>query len=71
MGQVVHAGQRVWMLVPKHPLSRLRPPSTALDWKLKTVHQNTISTIRSFKESSGRATKISSSGVDGRVVIWS
>lgn len=41
------------------------------DTKLKTVHQNTISTIRSFQESGGNVTKISSTGVDGRVVIWS
>jgi actin related protein 2/3 complex subunit 1A/1B len=41
------------------------------DTKLKTVHQNTINTIRSFEESGGNVTKISSTGVDGRVVIWS
>lgn len=40
------------------------------DTKLKTVHQNTISTIRSFQESGGNVSHISSSGVDGRVVIW-
>jgi actin related protein 2/3 complex, subunit 1A/1B len=40
------------------------------DTKLKTVHQNTISTIRSYEESGGNVTKISSTGVDGRVVIW-
>jgi actin related protein 2/3 complex subunit 1A/1B len=40
------------------------------DTKLKTVHQNSISTIRSFEESEGRVTKISSTGVDGRVVVW-
>jgi actin related protein 2/3 complex subunit 1A/1B len=40
------------------------------DTKLKTVHQNTINTIRSFEESGGNVTKISSTGVDGRVVIW-
>jgi actin related protein 2/3 complex subunit 1A/1B len=40
------------------------------DTKLKTVHQNTINTIRSFEETGGNVTKISSTGVDGRVVIW-
>ncbi|KAF1845760.1 structural constituent of cytoskeleton [Cucurbitaria berberidis CBS 394.84] len=40
------------------------------DTKLKTVHQNTINTIRRFEESGGNVTKISSTGVDGRVVIW-
>lgn len=40
------------------------------DTKLKTVHQNTISTIREHGGSLGNLTQISSSGVDGRVVIW-
>lgn len=40
------------------------------DTKLKTVHQNTINTMRSFEESGGQVRKISTSGVDGRVVIW-
>ncbi|KAG5935878.1 hypothetical protein E4U53_000343, partial [Claviceps sorghi] len=40
------------------------------DTQLRTIHQNTISTIRPFESSDGRVTKFSSSGVDGRVVIW-
>ncbi|KAJ4380263.1 ARP2/3 actin-organizing complex subunit Sop2 [Didymella sp. IMI 355093] len=48
----------------------LKGKNSADDTKLKTVHQNTISTIRSYEEAGGRVTKISSSGVDGRVVIW-
>ncbi|KAI9681550.1 MAG: hypothetical protein M1829_000747 [Trizodia sp. TS-e1964] len=40
------------------------------DIKLKTVHQNTISTLRVYEEAGGRVKKFSSSGVDGRVVIW-
>ncbi|KAF2474579.1 structural constituent of cytoskeleton [Lindgomyces ingoldianus] len=40
------------------------------DTKLKTVHQNTISTIRVFEAGAGTVRKISTSGVDGRVVIW-
>jgi actin related protein 2/3 complex subunit 1A/1B len=45
--------------------------STRDDTKLKTVHQNTITNIRSFAESGGNVSKISSSGVDGRIVVWS
>jgi actin related protein 2/3 complex subunit 1A/1B len=41
------------------------------DTKLKTVHQNTITNIRAFEESGGRVTKVSSTGVDGRIVVWS
>ncbi|KAI8956791.1 actin-related protein 2/3 complex, subunit 1 [Daldinia sp. FL1419] len=41
------------------------------DTQLKTVHQNTISTIRVYEsDGSGAVTKFSTSGVDGRIVIW-
>ncbi|KAL1859012.1 hypothetical protein VTK73DRAFT_7607 [Phialemonium thermophilum] len=40
------------------------------DTQLKTVHQNTITTIRPYESSGGVVSKFSSSGVDGRVVIW-
>jgi actin related protein 2/3 complex subunit 1A/1B len=43
---------------------------TSDDTKLKTVHQNTINTVRIYEESGGQVTKVSSTGVDGRVVIW-
>lgn len=41
------------------------------DTKLSTTHQNTISTIRVFEGDAGGVRKFSTSGVDGRVVIWS
>ncbi|KAI6854837.1 actin-related protein 2/3 complex, subunit 1 [Hortaea werneckii] len=41
------------------------------DTKLKTVHQNSINTVRSYQEAGGNVSKISTSGVDGRVVVWS
>ncbi|KAI9809823.1 MAG: hypothetical protein M1825_000256 [Sarcosagium campestre] len=40
------------------------------DTQLKTVHQNTIGTVRAYQESGGRVSKFSTSGVDGRIVIW-
>lgn len=40
------------------------------DTKLTTVHQNTISTIRVYEGSGGAVRKFSTSGVDGRIVIW-
>ncbi|KAL2828655.1 WD40-repeat-containing domain protein [Aspergillus cavernicola] len=40
------------------------------DTQLKTVHQNTISTIRVYEDANGVVNKLSTSGVDGRVVIW-
>jgi actin related protein 2/3 complex subunit 1A/1B len=40
------------------------------DTTLKTTHQNTISTIRIYEAGAGTVRKFSTSGVDGRVVIW-
>jgi len=40
------------------------------DTQLKTVHQNTINTIRIYEGSPESVKKFSSSGVDGRLVIW-
>ncbi|KAI9821571.1 MAG: hypothetical protein M1832_003245 [Thelocarpon impressellum] len=40
------------------------------DTQLTTVHQNTISTLRAYERGSGKVKKFSTSGVDGRVVIW-
>ncbi|KAH8815023.1 putative actin-related protein 2/3 complex subunit 1 [Xylogone sp. PMI_703] len=40
------------------------------DTQLKTVHQNTITTIRPYETSGDALHKFSTSGVDGRVVIW-
>jgi len=44
--------------------------STKDDTQLETVHQNTISTLRVYEEDGGAVRKFSTSGVDGRVVIW-
>lgn len=40
------------------------------DTKLTTVHQNSIQKIRLYEGSGDRVSRISTSGVDGRVVIW-
>ncbi|EMC91185.1 hypothetical protein BAUCODRAFT_317740 [Baudoinia panamericana UAMH 10762] len=44
--------------------------SSADDTKLKTVHQNSINTARIYQESGGNVQKVSTGGVDGRVVVW-
>lgn len=49
----------------------LKGKSGTEDIQLKTVHQNTICTIRCFQKNCGNVTKISSTGMDGRLVIWS
>ena len=41
------------------------------DTKLKTIHQNTINTIRAYQDAGGNVRQISTGGVDGRVVVWS
>ncbi|PKY04013.1 actin-related protein 2/3 complex subunit 1A [Aspergillus campestris IBT 28561] len=43
---------------------------TQADTQLKTTHQNTINTTRVYEEAGGAVRKFSTSGVDGRVVIW-
>jgi len=40
------------------------------DTKLLTVHQNTITSVRPFESKGGRVSKVSTSGVDGNLVIW-
>ncbi|CAI7652172.1 unnamed protein product [Penicillium manginii] len=39
--------------------------------KLKSTHQNTVNAVRVFQENDGQVSSFSTSGVDGRVVIWS
>lgn len=39
--------------------------------ELLTVHQNTITSVRPYEIGpNGTATKVSTSGVDGRLVLW-
>ncbi|KAK9456269.1 WD40-repeat-containing domain protein [Dipodascopsis uninucleata] len=40
------------------------------DTALPTIHQNTITKLRPYAVAGGRVTKVSSTGVDGRVVIF-
>lgn len=40
------------------------------DTKLRTVHQNSVNTVRMYEESAGTVRRISTGGVDGRVVVW-
>ena len=40
------------------------------DTKLKTVHQNSINTVRAYQEDASGVSRISTGGVDGRVVVW-
>ncbi|KAJ6591822.1 actin-related protein ARPC3 [Mycena vulgaris] len=40
------------------------------DTKLLTVHQNTITSVRPYESRGGRVVKVSTSAVDGNLVIW-
>lgn len=40
------------------------------DTSLSTVHQNTITMLREYERDEGGVTKIVSSGMDGKIVIW-
>jgi actin related protein 2/3 complex, subunit 1A/1B len=43
---------------------------TSTGTELTTVHQNTITNVRPYQSQGGSVTKISTSGVDGKLVIW-
>jgi len=38
--------------------------------ELFTVHQNTITSVRPYEGQSGAITKVSTTGVDGKLVVW-
>lgn len=40
------------------------------DTMLETVHQNSIKSIRIYSNVNGTAKKISTSGLDGQLVLW-
>lgn len=40
------------------------------DTKLTTVHQNTITEVRPFEIVGGEVAKVSTTGVDGMLVVW-
>lgn len=42
----------------------------ATDTELFTVHQNTITTVRPYEGAPGAVSRVSTSGVDGKLVIW-
>ena len=44
--------------------------STTTDTELNTVHQNTITLVRPYDGAGDKVTKISTSGVDGKLVVW-
>ena len=43
---------------------------TSTDTELMTVHQNTITNIRPYQSQGGNVTRVSTSGADGKLVIW-
>jgi actin related protein 2/3 complex subunit 1A/1B len=44
--------------------------STLTDTELLTVHQNTITSVRPYEARGGSVSRVSTSGVDGKLVIW-
>lgn len=40
------------------------------DTKLNTIHQNTITSVRPYDSQDGYVARVSTTGVDGAVVIW-
>jgi len=50
--------------------SSLVSGQTSTGTELMTVHQNTITNVRPYQSHGGSVTKVSTSGVDGKLVIW-
>lgn len=50
--------------------SRGSSSSNATESELFTIHQNTITNIRPYDGVPGAVSRISSSGVDGKLVVW-
>jgi len=44
--------------------------SSFTDTKLLTVHQNTITSVRPYAGNGAQVAKVSTTGVDGMLVIW-
>jgi len=51
-------------------VSNVVAASTPTDTELMTVHQNTITSIRPYETQGGAVSRVSTSGVDGKLVIW-
>ncbi|KIK54459.1 hypothetical protein GYMLUDRAFT_99989 [Collybiopsis luxurians FD-317 M1] len=50
--------------------SRGQGSNVSNDTKLTTVHQNTITSVRPYGGAAGQVTQVSTTGVDGKLVIW-
>lgn len=48
----------------------LSTASPITDTKFLTIHQNTITNVRAYEQRGNTVTKVSTSGVDGMLVIW-
>lgn len=44
--------------------------ASSADTKMNTIHQNTITSVRAYEHTGGSVSKVSTSGVDGILVIW-
>ncbi len=60
-----NAAERGISNVPGSPTA-----SSSTESELFTVHQNTITSVRPYEGVPGNITKVSTSGVDGKLVIW-
>lgn len=44
--------------------------TSSVDSKLLTVHQNTVTSVRMYEVHGDHVSRVSTSGVDGKLVIW-
>ena len=70
VGRLDSAAFRTFRNADSRGVSGLPASSSSTDGELLTVHQNTITSVRPYEIKGGQVTRVSTSGVDGKLVIW-
>jgi len=70
VGRLDSAAFRTFRNADSRGVSGPTSSSASASSELHTVHQNTINSVRPFESSGGRVSRVSTSGVDGKLVIW-
>ena len=70
VGRLDSAAFRTFRNADTRGVSGPTASSASATTELLTVHQNTINSVRPYAGAGGRITRVSTSGVDGKLVVW-
>jgi actin related protein 2/3 complex subunit 1A/1B len=70
VGRLDSAAFRTFRNADSRGVSGPTSSSVSTSSELLTVHQNTINSVRPFESAGGRVSRVSTSGVDGKLVVW-